>query len=408
MDTDSPTGEYNLDELEFLCKTLDISTHEKIIQKREKTDPKYYVGEGKLEEITAKCIESVANYIIFDDELTPSQLRNLEKRLTRRIVDRSELILEIFEQRARTRSAKLQIELARMKYMLPRLKRMWTHLSRIEGGISTGGGGGPGEKQIELDRRAIRDRIHMLSKKIDKIANRKKVSIEKRSEEFQVSLVGYTNVGKTTLLNRLAGTKLFAENKLFATLDTTTRKVRINSHKKMLISDTIGFIRKIPHDLIAPFYSTLEELKNADLLLHVADITHPENEVQIETVEKELKNLGLEEKPSILVLNKIDMLKDNKPNLYSTKDYYAELHLSAKEGIGIEELTEKIESFMIKDYVLCNVKVDASEGKLLSLLKANSDVLHTSIEKTMIHMSLFMDQKFYGRLKKNYPDLITT
>jgi len=391
-----------------LCRTLDIETYCTVTQKRERIDPKYYIGMGKLDEIKERCIESGAKYIVFDDELTPSQLRNIEKILTREIVDRSEIILEIFEKRARTRTSKLQIELARLKYMLPRLKRMWTHLSRLEGGISKGGGGGPGEKQIELDRRVIRDRIHLLSKKIEKISSRKKMSIEKRRDEFKVSLVGYTNVGKTTLLNRLAGTELFAEDKLFATLDTTTRKVKLNKRKKMLVSDTIGFIRKIPHHLLAPFYSTLEELKHADLLLHVADVSHPECRRQIETVEGELKLLGLEDKPAILVLNKWDLVQNKGQDIYSVKDYFSELHISAKKGSGIKELIDSIENFIIKDYVFCNVTVDASDGKLLSFLNANTDVVHSKVDQTMVHLSLLMDQKIYGRLKKYYPHLLAT
>ena len=407
MEIQSTSSEpYNLEELEFLCQTLDIGTHDKVIQKRESFDPRHYIGEGKLQEISQKCIESSAKYIVFDDELSPSQLRNLEKKLTRRIVDRSEIILEIFEQRARTRSAKLQIELARMKYMLPRLKRMWTHLSRIEGGISKGGGGGPGEKQIELDRRAIRDRIHLLNRKIDKISLRKKLDIEKRKDEIQVSLVGYTNVGKTTLLNRLAGTQLFAENKLFATLDTTTRRVNIKKHRKILISDTIGFIKKIPHHLIASFYSTLEELKHSDLLLHVADVSHPACSHQIGIVEEELKLLGLEEKPAILVLNKSDLLKNEDADLYTKKDYNAEVRISAIKGTGIENLVSCIENFIIKDYILCNVSVDAADGKLLSYLNANTDVVNSRVDDTRIHLCLLMEEKVFGRLKKYYPDLI--
>jgi GTPase len=398
---------YDLDELRFLCETLDLKTYDKVIQKRDHYDPKYYIGEGKLEEIKQKCIESDAQYIVFDDELTPSQLRNLEKKLTRQIIDRSELILQIFEKRARTGTAKLQIELAKLKYSLPRLKRMWTHFSRIEGGISSGGGGGPGEKQIELDRRMVRDRIHHLTKKIENQTSRRKETVQKRMDEYKVSLVGYTNAGKTTLLNRIANTELFAENKLFATLDTTTRRVALNGRKKILISDTIGFISKIPHHLIASFYSTMEEIKQADLLIHVADISHPQCWEQIKTVENELKLLSVEEKPTILLLNKWDVVEDKDQVIYTEKNYTTELKVSALTGSGIDELVKTIENIVMKDYVLCQMQVNASDGKLISYLKANSDVKNIHVDQTTIYISMLLDRKIYGKLKKHYPDLIT-
>lgn len=291
-----------LKELAFLLETAGGIPVKTVIQKLDRPDSRTYIGSGKLEEVVEYKNALDADFIVFDDELSPAQLRNLEKAFDCRILDRTTLILDIFAKRARTSIAKTQVELAQLQYMLPRLTRMWTHLERQRGGI---GMRGPGESQIETDRRLITEKITLLKERLKDIDKQKVQQRKNRENLVRVALVGYTNVGKSTLMNLLSKSDVFAENKLFATLDTTVRKVVIDN-LPFLLTDTVGFIRKLPHGLVESFKSTLDEVCEADLLMHVVDISHPDYEQQIESVNKTLDEIGAADKPTIMVFNKID------------------------------------------------------------------------------------------------------
>ncbi|HOB85991.1 MAG TPA: GTPase HflX, partial [Bacteroidales bacterium] len=295
------TNEF-IDELSFLAETAGAVPVKRFIQKLSVPNPATFIGKGKAEEIAQFVAVNEIDLAIFDDELTPVQLRNIENEFQCRVIDRTNLILDIFAHRARTSQARTQVELAQYQYMLPRLRRMWTHLERQRGGI---GLRGPGETEIETDRRIIRDKISTLKEQLKKIDVRMSTQRRNRGKMVRVSLVGYTNVGKSTIMNLLSKSDVFAENKLFATLDTTVRKVVIGN-LPFLLSDTVGFIRKLPHDLIKSFKSTLDEVRESDLLLHVVDISHPGFEDQINVVIETLKDLGAATKPVIVIFNKID------------------------------------------------------------------------------------------------------
>src|SRR6185295_10695865 len=297
-----------LDELAFLTETAGAITLKRFTQKLASTDPRTYIGSGKLNEIKEYVNHKEADLVIFDDDLNGTQINNLEKELKVKIVDRSNLILDIFANRARTAQAKAQVELAQLQYLLPRLKGLWTHLERQQGGI---GMRGPGEKEIETDRRVVKHQISLLKKELEKIDRQNRTQRQSRGELIRVALVGYTNVGKSTLMNVLSKSEVFAENKLFATLDTTTRKL-VLERMPMLLSDTVGFIRKLPHHLVESFKSTLDEVREADILLHVVDISHPLHEEQIAVVNKTLLELGVHEKAVLMVFNKMDLYEEKQ------------------------------------------------------------------------------------------------
>lgn len=324
-----------LDELQFLAETAGVEGEKRFIQNMEKPNSKTYVGSGKLEEIKTYITENEIGLVIFDDELSPSQLRNLERELECRILDRTNLILDIFAQRAKTAYAKTQVELAQYQYLLPRLTRMWTHLERQRGGI---GMRGPGESQIETDRRIILDKISRLKEQLKKIDKQMASQRGNRGNMVRISLVGYTNVGKSTLMNLLAKSDVFAENKLFATLDTTVRKVVIEN-VPFLLSDTVGFIRKLPTQLVESFKSTLDEVREADILMHVVDISHPNFEDHIRVVKQTLQEIGAGNKPVFMIFNKIDAYR------YVEADEY-EIGPKKQENISLEELKN---SWMYKE-----------------------------------------------------------
>ena len=338
-----------LDELEFLASTLGVSTKKTFTQKLDKPDTRYFVGSGKVDEISEYVKATETDIVIFDDDLSPSQLRNLEKVLKCRIYDRSLLILEIFLKRAQTAQAKTQVELARYQYLMPRLTRMWTHLERQRGG--TGTRGGAGEKEIETDRRIIRDQIALLKKKLEKIDRQSYTQRKARSNVVRVALVGYTNVGKSTLMNLLSKSNVHAEDKLFATVDATVRKVVID-RIPFLLSDTVGFIRKLPHHLIESFKSTLDEVIESDVLLHVVDISHPAYHDQIEVVENTLSDIGALEKPTIYVFNKIDQISQHEEEGEDVQDFKMhdklfsderhKVYISAKDKVNIDDLRHKL------------------------------------------------------------------
>lgn len=345
------TAEY-LEELKFLAKTADIDTIGTFTQRLEKPDIRTFIGQGKLEEVKGFVEDNHIDAVIFDDDLSPSQLRNLEKELRIKIFDRSLLILDIFLKRAKTSQAKTQVELARYKYLLPRLTRLWTHLERQRGG--TGTRGGAGEKEIETDRRAIRNRISILEEKLEKIERQSYTRRKGREEVVRVALVGYTNVGKSTLMRLLSKADVFAEDKLFATVDSTVRKITWESIP-FLLTDTVGFIRKLPVTLVECFKSTLDEIREADILLHVADISHPSVEEQIETVNSTLQEIGAADKPTILVMNKIDAYEstheddeaisvtEHLQNSWMGKNHIGQVvFISAEKRENIEELREVI------------------------------------------------------------------
>lgn len=350
--TEEQVNEY-LDELQFLAETAGVVGEKKFIQRVDRPNTKTYIGSGKLEEIKAYITENEISLVIFDDELTPSQLRNIERELECRVLDRTNLILDIFAQRAKTAYAKTQVELAQYQYLLPRLTRMWTHLERQRGGI---GMRGPGESQIETDRRIILDKISKLKEQLKKIDKQMASQRGNRGNLVRISLVGYTNVGKSTLMNLLAKSDVFAENKLFATLDTTVRKIVIEN-VPFLLSDTVGFIRKLPHQLVESFKSTLDEVREADILLHVVDISHPQFEDQIKVVKQTLQEIGVGEKPTFMIFNKMDAYKyveqaefdlnPKKPENYTLEELknswmYKEnspaIFISAKEKTHVDKL----------------------------------------------------------------------
>ena len=350
--TEAQVNEY-LDELEFLAETAGAIGVKKFTQRLERAHPRTYIGSGKLAEIKTFIVEQEIRLVIFDDELTPSQLKNLEQELECRILDRTNLILDIFAQRAKTAYAKTQVELAQYQYLLPRLTRMWTHLERQKGGI---GMRGPGESQIETDRRIIMDKISKLKDQLKKIDRQMASQRGNRGSMVRISLVGYTNVGKSTIMNLLAKSDVFAENKLFATLDTTVRKVVIEN-VPFLLSDTVGFIRKLPTQLVESFKSTLDEVREADILMHVVDISHPNFEEHIRVVKQTLQEIGATDKPTFMVFNKVDAyhyveqdefdIGPKKPENYSldelknswmSKENTPCIFISAREKIQIDKL----------------------------------------------------------------------
>jgi GTP-binding protein HflX len=324
---DAAKAKEYIDELAFLADTAGAEVEEYFLQKMDYPNPKTFVGQGKLEEIKAYIDDNEIGIVIFDDELSPTQFRNIERVLNILVLDRTNLILDIFAKRAQTANAKTQVELAQLQYLLPRLTRLWTHLERQRGGI---GMRGPGETQIETDRRLILNRISILKKNLKSIEKQMHSQRKHRGKLVRVALVGYTNVGKSTLMNLLSKSDVFAENKLFATLDTTVRKVTIEN-LQFLMTDTVGFIRKLPHHLIESFKSTLDEVREADLLLHIVDVSHPNFEDQLETVNQTLKEIDPQKKPVVLVFNKIDAFT------FTPKDE-DDLTPTNKENIGLEEL----------------------------------------------------------------------
>lgn len=366
-----------LDELAFLVDTAGGIAVKRFIQRIDAPDPRTYIGQGKLNEIKEYIKAENVDIAIFDDELSPSQSRNVEKELGIKVLDRNNLILDIFARRARTSHARTQVELAQYEYLLPRLTRMWTHLERQQGGI---GLRGPGEREIETDRRIVRDRIALLKEKLKEIDKIKTTQRKDRKDMVRVALVGYTNVGKSTIMNLVSKSDVFAENKLFATLETTVRKVVVEN-LPFLLTDTVGFIRKLPHSLVESFKSTLDEVREADLLVHIVDISHPDFEEQIAVVNQTLSEIGASNKPTILLFNKIDaytfVQKDpfdltpgGKENLslddlkktWMSSSHYPTLFMSATKKINLEEfktiLYEEVKKIHVKIYPYNNFLFD--------------------------------------------------
>ena len=387
--------EESIQELRQLAETAGIEVVCETIQSRNMPNPTYFIGEGKVEELKPLVEELEADAIIFDEELSPAQNRNLEKALDVATIDRTGLILQVFAQRALTKEARLQVALAQLEYALPRLTRMWTHLSRL----ATGGGGGrhlrgPGETQLEMDRRWVRRNIGHVRKALEAVEKQRHVQRRRRSEKIKVSLVGYTNAGKSTLFNVLANEAVLAEDKLFATLDSTTRKVELPQKQQILLSDTVGFIKKLPHQLVAAFKATLEEVSEADLLLHIVDVSHPEAEAQIAAVNVVLEELEATDIPMFMVFNKIDSLKSEEELHILRSQYPDALPISAQRGDGIPTLLDTLAQRFAErgaELLLC---IPYTEGKALDLLHKHGTVLHTEYAAEAVHVKARLPDRY--------------
>jgi GTP-binding protein HflX len=364
-------GDNPLEELRGLAETAGAKVIGGMTQKRHEINPASYIGRGKLEELKEQVEALDADVIIFDNDLSPGQVRNLEKATSRKVLDRSELILDIFATRARSMEAKLQVELAQLEYSLPRLRKMWAHLSPMKGGI---GLRGPGETQLEEDRRLVAARIRDLKARLVEVQARREREVRTRREEHTLSLVGYTNAGKSTLMNALTGAGVYVEDKLFSTLDTRTRQWHIRGWGRVLLSDTVGFIRELPHHLVASFKATLEEARQARLLLHVVDAGSPFAEEQIKAVNTVLAELGCDKKPTLLVLNKIDRLTDRSYLDVLMKDHPRGVAVSAATGAGLSALADAVIEALAADFAEAEVETGAGNGKVLAYLNAHAEV----------------------------------
>lgn len=389
--------EESLQELQQLTETAGIEVVATTIQPRNAPNPTYFIGEGKVEEELKPLIEELnADAIIFDEELSPAQNRNLERALEVATIDRTGLILQVFAQRALTKEARLQVALAQLEYALPRLTRMWTHLSRL----ATGGGGGrhlrgPGETQLEMDRRWVRRNIAHVRKALDAVEKQRHIQRRNRSEKIKVSLVGYTNAGKSTLFNRLTGETVLAEDKLFATLDSTTRKLDLPQKQQILLSDTVGFIKKLPHQLVAAFKATLEEVLEADLLLHVVDVSHPEAVAQIAAVNVVLEELDATDIPMFMVFNKIDRLKSDDEELHILQCQYPDaLPISAQRGDGVPALIDALAQRFAERGTDISLCIPYTEGKTLDLLHKHGIVLDTEYTAEAVHVKARLPNRY--------------
>ncbi|HMQ81094.1 MAG TPA: GTPase HflX [Ignavibacteria bacterium] len=417
----------HLEELEFLTQTAGAAVVDKFYQERDKIDKSLFIGKGKAQEIAQKVEDDKIDLVIFENSLSPTQIRNLEKIIKCKVLDKPALILDIFASNARTSEAKTQVELAQLQYLQARLTRQWTHLSKQLGGIGTKG---PGETQIETDRRLIGTRISLLKEKLKKIEEQRKTQRQQRGGFSRIALVGYTNVGKSTLLNLLTNAGVYVENKLFATLDTSTKVLKeINGEKlpqPVLISDTVGFIRNLPHDLIESFKSTLAEVVEADILLHVIDLSSESYEDQITVVEETLKDLGADSKQVIMVFNKVDKLvDDNKQELISAlkQRYPNSVFISAFKGINMGSLFDKIIDEMKNEIDEVEIKIPAGDPeayKIINMLHEEADIVSTKYLQKFIKLKIKGNSKHLkkilsglstqkqpprGKLKKNRKEL---
>ncbi len=366
--------EDSLDELGQLAASAGAEVVDTVVQRLDKPTAPYYIGKGKAEEVARQCGEKHATSLIFDDELSPAQGRNLEHLTSRKVLDRTQLILDIFAQRARTKEGRLQIELAQLQYLLPRLTRMWTHLSRQSGGIGTRG---PGETQLEVDRRRVQERIARLERDLQEVRKNRSVQREGRLRRNWpvASLVGYTNAGKSSLLNRLTGAGVLAEDKLFATLDPTTRQVTLPNRQKILLTDTVGFIRKLPHSVIESFKATLEEVQLADILIHVVDLSHPHHHEQMAAVEATLAELNAMGKQTILVFNKIDLVPDPVIVRNQIERHPGSVAISVHTGEGFSTLIEELQLRLAAWRLQGEYRIPPSQSALLAEIHRVGHVL---------------------------------
>lgn len=395
--TTSEMMEDHLSELELLADTAGAETILKMVQERNRPEPAFFIGKGKAEELKQLVELNEVNLVIFDDDLSPSQTRNLEKLIEKKILDRSGLILDIFAAHAQTNESKLQVELAQLQYMLPRLTRMWTHLSKQFGGIGTKG---PGETQIETDRRIIRTRISRLKEKLRKIESQQQTAAGGRKDFIKASLVGYTNAGKSTLLNLLTGSDVLSEDKLFATLDSTTRAYDLTKNKKVLLSDTVGFIRKLPPHLVASFKSTLNVVRDADIILHVVDVTHPFFEEHIDVTDETLKDLKCKDKPQIKIFNKVDKLEDKDRLSYVLNKYENSVAISAFKGMNIGRVQEMLQIEYDRTHQENTAKIHAGNSKLISFIHANAEVLSVNYNEDIAEITYTADTENFNKIQR--------
>ncbi len=397
--------EHVLDELASLADTAGAVVVLRVVQRRAAVDPACYVGRGKAQELAGLVKAHNIECLICDNDLSPSQIRNLESVVDCKTIDRSELILDIFAAHARTKEARLQVELAQLEYTYPRLTRMWSHLSRLEGGVGPAGGmgtRGPGERQLEVDRRLVRRRVTDLRRRLSLIQQRKEREVADRSDHYTICLVGYTNAGKSTLMNALTDAGVKVADQLFATLDTRTRAWHLGDHQQVLLSDTVGFVKDIPHHLIASFRATLEEARQADLLLHLVDASHPDAAVEMRAVLGVLKDIGCEDTPALTVFNKMDLLEEDAPTerpgpdrdalraeLLALRGEFPEhVCLSALRGGGVEALREAVRERMEREMVDARVVVPAADGRAISYLNEHGRVLSRHYRDEQVEMTL--------------------
>ena len=393
-------AEEHLEELGRLTETAGGTVSAILRQRIDSPNARFFIGKGKAEELKALVQSAEANLVIFDEELSPAQGKNLEELVEVRVMDRSELILDIFATRARSREAKMQVELAQLQYLLPRLRRMWTHLSRIRGGI---GLRGPGETQLETDQRLIGMRISDLKKKLREVARARAIQRKGREGEFRAALVGYTNAGKSSILNALSGADLFVEDRLFATLDSATRTVELGTGHQALITDTVGFIRKLPHHLIASFRSTLEEAREADLLLHVIDASDPDWEEHREVVHEVLDDLDLTERPQLLVFNKTDRITHEEEEDLRTRVRALEetpaVFVSALREESLTRIRDALKARIRLGLRTIRVSVPAADGETLATLYREGEVLAQRAEGAMVEVDVRMPVAMVGRIE---------
>ena len=400
-DVSRRVSEEHLEELAKLTQTAGGEVSSILRQRIDRPTPRFYIGEGKAQELKELLQASGANLVIFDEELSPAQGKNLEDLLEVRVLDRPELILDIFATRARSREAKLQVELAQLEYLLPRLRRMWTHLSRIRGGI---GLRGPGETQLETDRQLIGTRISDLRAKLREVAKARAVQRKARAGEFRAALVGYTNAGKSSLLQALSGADLFVEDRLFATLDSATRMVDLGSGHQALVTDTVGFIRKLPHHLIASFRSTLEEAREADILLHVIDASDPDWEEHREVVHEVLEELELTHRPQLLVINKIDLLthgeEEGLRTRIQTSDQVPAVFLSAHRTESLYEIRDALKARLRAGLHRLRVSLAAGDGETMATLYREGEVLGQKPNGSRVEVDVRVPESLKGRLEQ--------
>jgi GTP-binding protein HflX len=394
-------GDDPLEELRGLATTAGAVVVGELTQRRETIVPGTYIGKGKVAELLELVQAEDADVVIFDNDLSPSQGRSLEKTLNVKVLDRSELILDIFASRARTVEARLQVELAQLEYSLPRLRKMWTHLSRYSGGGI--GMRGPGETQLEEDRRLVDQRIRDLKQKLVGVQARKERTVASRSEEHTVSLVGYTNAGKSTLMNVLTGAGVLAENKLFSTLDTRTRQWRLSDWGRVLLSDTVGFIRDLPHHLIASFKATLEEARQASLLMHVVDAANPHAEEQIQAVNSVLKELDCEKKPTLLVLNQIDRLEDASFLHVLRKLHPQSVAISAYKKTGLNSLCDTVIEMLSADFADVQIEAGAGNGRVLAYLAAHAEIYRQEFHDNRVVIHCYLPRHLVHHIQE--PDV---
>ncbi|TVR64459.1 MAG: GTPase HflX [Gemmatimonadales bacterium] len=398
---DTRVVDEHMEELRRLTDTAGGEVVGRLVQRIEAPTPQFYIGRGKVAELRDLTTETGADLVIFDEELKPDQAKNLEQSLSVRVMDRSELILDIFASRARTREAKLQVELAQLEYLLPRLQRMWTHLSRIRGGI---GLRGPGETQLETDRRLIGRRIADLKSKLVEVAESRAIQRRRRQGEFRAALVGYTNAGKSSILRSLSGSELFVEDRLFATLDSATRSVELDGGHQALVTDTVGFIRKLPHHLVASFRSTLEEVREADLAIHVIDASHPEWEEHKVVVDEVLHDLELDKGAQVLVFNKVDRLTHGEEQALRDRVRALErtpaVFTSAVEDSGLEALRETLLARVRSRLALVEIRLPAAEGELMAALHREGEVMEMERTGVRLRLKARVPAPLLGRLRQ--------